>query len=209
MRLSEKTIEINICSQLNALFKGQIIWFGLTQRQEAKAGFDACAKFRGRLILFQFKASNKNTRVGRQFYTSHTQLQNLVTRAGKYTRSVFYVFPLIGTTRELKKYNGNIASNSWALDVSSLPNPFPPPYTRSGRTRRNGIHYIDVKPPNAIIHSEPVEKHMLKLSDFIAEGAPDAEGIYDMFQGDFNNFYDFTRMLGRHAVAALLLPNNT
>ena len=41
MRLSEKTFELNFCSQFAQLWGHyNIKWFGLTQRQEAKAGFD-------------------------------------------------------------------------------------------------------------------------------------------------------------------------
>jgi hypothetical protein len=35
MRLSEKTLELNICAQISSLWHGDVIWFGLTQKQEA------------------------------------------------------------------------------------------------------------------------------------------------------------------------------
>ena len=43
MRIAEKTIELNFCAQLTARCRG-LLWFGLTQKQEAAAGFDACTR---------------------------------------------------------------------------------------------------------------------------------------------------------------------
>ena len=54
MRISEKTIELNFCAQATFLCGLGLKWFGLTQRQEAKAGFDACGKLGGRLLILQF-----------------------------------------------------------------------------------------------------------------------------------------------------------
>lgn len=36
MRLSEKTLELNICTQLHEMIRSRILWFDLTQKQEAK-----------------------------------------------------------------------------------------------------------------------------------------------------------------------------
>ncbi|SFF95478.1 hypothetical protein SAMN05660649_00184 [Desulfotomaculum arcticum] len=89
MRLSEKTFELNICAQLNTIYGGKIIWFGLTQKQEAKWGFDVCARLGGRLLLLQFKASSYVVKAGRRFSTTHKQLQSLVKQTGSFRRSVF------------------------------------------------------------------------------------------------------------------------
>src|ERR1700686_3423585 len=71
MKLAEKTLELTLCHQLGAtLFPWpawpaphgvpQPIWFGLTQKQEAAAGFDAVTRLHGdRLLLLQFKAGRK------------------------------------------------------------------------------------------------------------------------------------------------------
>ena len=37
MRLPEKTLELNFCAQFSEAFAGEVIWFGLSQRQEARA----------------------------------------------------------------------------------------------------------------------------------------------------------------------------
>lgn len=39
-RLSEKILELNFASQLNHRCGGTLLWFGLTQKQEAECGFD-------------------------------------------------------------------------------------------------------------------------------------------------------------------------
>ena len=59
MRLSEKTLELNICSQISNLLANRVFWFGLTQKQEAIAGFDSCFKLKGRLLCFSKPWHNK------------------------------------------------------------------------------------------------------------------------------------------------------
>jgi hypothetical protein len=64
MRLAEKTLELTLCHQIGAtLFpwppwppRGgpQRIWFGLTQKQEAEAGFDAATRLHGGRLLLRF-----------------------------------------------------------------------------------------------------------------------------------------------------------
>src|SRR4030066_1960134 len=117
MKLSEKTLELNICAQFSAHLKGtaNIFWFGLTQKQEAKAGFDACVKLHGRLLIFQFKASNKHLRNtgDRKFLAPHYQLSALHSRAEHTARSVFYALPLVGNTAEMKKEPHKLPQSSW------------------------------------------------------------------------------------------------
>jgi hypothetical protein len=87
-RLAEKSIELNFCAQLNARVGRRLLWFGLTQKQEARMGFDACTRLRGRLLIFQFKASNFSVKGGRRFYAHHEQMENLRNRVRGYMRSV-------------------------------------------------------------------------------------------------------------------------
>lgn len=175
MRLSEKSVELNICAQITGAVNQRILWFGLTQAQEAQAGFDAATRLGGRVILFQFKASNM-TMAGtkaRRFYLEHDQLQTLINQANnKPDRSVYYVFPLIGNTQELQLHKGNFLRNTVLLDVTQLPNPFPPPTinTKPAQLRKNRTHYADVLPTRLIqIHSDPVEAKLILLQDFLNE----------------------------------------
>ncbi|OIQ60534.1 hypothetical protein MTIN_18810 [Moorella thermoacetica] len=205
MRLSEKTIELNFCAQSSAFLNQRLIWFGLTQKQEAKAGFDACTRVNGRLMIFQFKASNMNIRGGRRFNAPHNQMQNLINRVRHFQRSVFYVFPLIGTTYELEYNNGDILSNTWLLDVATIP-PLPLPTTRRGTPRSKGIHYIDVIPPKAIIHSEPVEVNLINAAEFLSQGAPGVDGIQNLFVREDHDFEEYHLIFRKNTCGAILLP---
>src|SRR5438552_17474629 len=119
MRLAEKTLELNFCSQFSGVFPGEVIWFGLTQRQEARAGFDAATRLGGRLLIFQFKASSRIFGHARRFIAPHQQMVRLqaICMAG---RAIYYVCPLIGTTQEFSEAEGDALSASWLLDVHDL-----------------------------------------------------------------------------------------
>ena len=123
------------------------------------------------------------------FSLEHQQLQALINRTNAYRRSVFYVFPLIGNTLELFQVNGDFYNNSWLLDVSTLPNPFPIPTTNSipPRPRANQKHYADVIPPNVTIHSNPIEKRIESLKDVVESNFAGADGLNSLiFDGDSN-----------------------
>jgi len=160
MRLSEKTLELNFCHQFGSCISKNLIWFGLTQRQEAKAGFDACTRLGGKLLILQFKATTEiRFNNSRRFHAPHDQMQALRSRCTN-QRGIYYVFPLIGTTSELIN-NPCILSHTWFLDVLLLPNPIPLPITWKGPVRKNKMHYIDVEPPDAFIHSETFKVTLL------------------------------------------------
>lgn len=180
MRISEKTVELNICAQINQHIGQNILWFGLTQRQEARAGFDAAMQLNGRVFLFQFKASNTMIRSGaKRFRLEHRQLSNLIVRAHSLNRSVFYAFPLIGNTRELYMNHGDFLGTTWLLDVGTLPNPFPPPTSNTNPTqlRQDGKHYADVLPPNITIHSDPVHTILVQLNKVVENNFKGKDGI--------------------------------
>ncbi len=108
MRLSEKTLELSITSQLTQrLNVPEAIWFGLTQRQERDLGFDVASRIAGRLLILQFKASSvivhpqRYNQPRRRFTVPHGQLVNLQALANAFPNSVYYVFPDIGTATEL------------------------------------------------------------------------------------------------------------
>lgn len=193
MRISEKTVELNICAQINQNLRRRILWFGLTQAQEAISGFDAATRLGGRILLFQFKASNITmTRTGaRRFRLEHHQLQTLINRVNRYRRSVFYVFPLIGDTLELQRTNGDFYNNTWLLDVANLPNPFPPPTTNTNppRPRLDQKHYADVIPPTVTIHSDPVESRIEKLSAIVESDFAGADGLNGLLINENNKDY--------------------
>lgn len=205
MRLSEKTLELNICSQVSryAAPKHRLLWFGLTQRQEARAGFDACIKLRGRLLIFQFKASNRVLKSGeRLFLAHHRQLVALRARSGAHQRSVFYAFPLVGTTAELHK-NPDLLSQTWLLDVAGLPL-IGPPTTGRGVLRRNECHNVYVQPGRALIHSDPIATDLVQFKQLVSSGFPGADGITSVFEERFAPFWDFSRAFTKGARALVL-----
>jgi hypothetical protein len=202
MRLSEKTIELNFCSQFAQASRSLVLWFGLTQRQEAQAGFDVCTRVRGRLLLLQFKASDYILRSGhRRFYLHHDQLTNLQARVKGYQRSVFYVFPMVGSTLELS-HNANVLGQSWFLDIAQLPI-IAWPTTRTGKSRKSGIHYADIAPPTATIHSEPIDVGLIPASVYASQGFPGADGVNWAFES-FDDFWEFRRYLLRSSVAVII-----
>jgi len=207
MRLSEKTIELNFCAQVTASAPTPVLWFGLTQKQEAAAGFDAAVRMGGRLLLFQFKASDHVLKSrDRRFHLSHHQLAALQKRAAKRPRSVFYAFPLIGNTVELSKA-ASLLTQVGLLDVATLPL-INPPTTRAGTPRKNQVHYADVRRWTVTIYSDPVESRLESAIEFAAGGFLEADGLAlrDGRVGEFDDFWNFRRSIGGTAAAAIVLP---
>lgn len=150
MRISEKTIEINFCSQFSALIKNDTIWFGLTQQQEAKLGFDTCIRLEKSLYIFQFKASNIVDGKGcRKFTAPHEQMINLRNLIGKHSliRRVFYVLPNFGNTDTFNSIGGRVAANSLLLDVENIPIDFAPAIKANGNPKSS--HTIFLHPADA------------------------------------------------------------
>ena len=171
MRLSEKTLELSICSQLAANLGRRVIWFGLTQRQEARAGFDACTRWGAQILILQFKASThlRDGGATSRFSAPHRQMQALCARA-RGARQVFYVLPHLGTTEELSN-NNDLLTQTWLLDASLLA-PIQPPTTRRGTLRKGGEHHLDLAPPWVTVCSDPVKLGVVSLNSLAAEIGP-------------------------------------
>lgn len=206
MRLPEKTIELNFCSQFERLLGRSVIWFGLTQKQEAQAGFDAATRLGARLMLFQIKASNYVLTNGRRrFYAQHHQLRALQDRVSAAWRSVFYVLPEIGSTLDLAR-NPDLMTSSWLLDVANLPKPFPDPtVTGATRIRKSGIHYLDMDPPSLIIRSEPHEVELLQLGEFLSQRMMGSDGVEWLWDGNQESFEATRRLFSGAAVGVAIL----
>ncbi len=205
MRVAEKTIELNFCAQFAGLFRSLIIWFGLTQEQEAKLGFDACTKAGGRLFIFQFKASNTILKSGaRRFVASHQQMTTLQAQC-QAKRSVFYVFPGVGTTMELMT-NPDLLVSSWLLDVDGLPKPMPAPTKKDGTLRKSGAHYVDVQPNVATIHSEPREAKLVPPRTLAETQLENEPGVLPELGRNFEQFWEGRRLFTRNSAAMVLLP---
>lgn len=170
-------------------------------------GFDACMRFNGRLFIFQFKASDYVLGSGAyRFYAPHHQLVALQ-KLCKVRRSVFYVFPLIGTIFDLRK-NTNILMSSWLLDVAILPSGIAPPQKKSGKLRKNEMHYIDVVPGWATIYSDPFNVALLGGQDFLMLGTQDLNGVQSQFQESFERFWEFCSLFSRNTICVVVYGGN-
>lgn len=205
MKLSEKTLELNICAQTSQFVGGKhrLFWFGLTQKQEARAGFDACTKLGGRLLVFQFKASNRVLKSGKRvFLAPHVQLDALRTRAKGSYRSVFYAFPLVGNTVELRR-NPDLVSQTWLVDAASLGEVGAP--TKADKTpRKNGCHNVYVTIGSAEFHSDPLAAEATSLRQLLEQGFPGADGIGWSFEDRFDPFWEFAQQFSQGARGLIL-----
>lgn len=202
MRLAEKTIELTFCAQLAAHWAISVFWFGLTQKQEARAGFDAAVRTGGRLFIFQFKASAKIVTGGRRFQAPHSQMTNLIQRC-RSPRSVFYVLPDLGTTLDIAN-DIDLLDRTWLLDADDLRD-VAPPVTPWNTPRKNGAHYFDLAAPLVHIHDPLYEKKV-----FAASALPRLEeesGLTSALLGEIG-FDDFWSARARFTgtVAALVVP---
>lgn len=220
-KLSEKTLELNFASQLNHACRGSLLWFGLTQKQEAEQGFDIATRVGRGLFIVQMKASTRVLRgSARQFKAPHDQLESLrsLTSGGlvKLPNSVFYAFPVIGTPGELAKHK-YVLHNTWLCDVASIP-AVGLPTKRGGGLRADGNHYVNVFPGLAPLpagvtgiatfHSDPVEALLLSGTAFAERllnqdsDIPGRMGLLaDLTHNDFSRFWAFSQHLGRKAFA--------
>lgn len=203
MRLSEKTLELNICAQVTKRARASVTWFGLTQKQEARAGFDACTKLGGRLLIFQFKAASRVLKSKKHmFLVPHDQLLALKARVKSHMRSVFYAFPLVCTTVELGRSN-DLLGATIVVDVAHLP-ALAEPTTRKGVPRKNGCHNVYVDVAGVTFHSEPTEVPSFSLAHFVDRGFSGADGIGPAFDGSFENFWSFVQDLPGGSVGAVI-----
>jgi hypothetical protein len=159
-RLSEKTLELSILAQLaERLGLPNVLWWGLTQGEEARWGFDAANEIGGEIFFFQFKRSNdlipRRNPISRRFQLPHEQMANLVELERIYRGAVYYVLPHIGTWREFQE-NPDLVSQTWALGVSQLDG-----LPRSHR--KDGSHQAVMAPPRCEIHSEVVRAKVESL----------------------------------------------
>ena len=167
VRVAEKSIELTTCAQLGALLGKRMVWFGLTQAQERKYGYDAATNLGGRAFILQFKASTtvmKTTLYAgqRRFQCQHFQMVELVKRFGSVPNSCFYFLPNMGAfSSELLAVKGDLINNSYLVDVARIPKPVPT------TSRKSGYHHVFLNKtkPSVTITSTPVEvEHVLRCS---------------------------------------------
>lgn len=207
-RLSEKTLELNFASQLNHQCGGTLLWFGLTQKQEAECGFDIATRMGSALFIVQMKASSQVLKGSdaRKFKVPDDQLQKLrgikVAGMSLPKGSVFYAFPVIGTVGELAA-NPDVVANTWMCDVADC-GAVGAPNKSDGTARKDGCHYVHVtqgKPPLkagtsgiAEWHSDPVPVGAMLASSFASNLAEREAGQGLLATFNNNNFVEFWRL---------------
>ena len=223
-KLSEKTLELNFASQLNHHCGGNLLWFGLTQQQEARAGYDIATRVGKALFVVQMKASNhllKTEPKERRFKVPHEQLECMLklTPGGAPfpSGSVFYAFPVLGKTQDLADYP-DVLSNTWLCDVAGLKS-VTVPTTKTGSVRKDGCHYVNVSPGappisksatsgTAVFHSEPVTVITQRGDAFASELMESklSSGLLEvMTSNDFRDFWKLCELFHRKAFGVVLV----
>lgn len=205
-RLSEKTIEINYCSQLNLAMGGGLIWFGLTQRQEALLGFDAMTNLGGHLLILQFKASNNFVAGARRFLAPHHQMLALQALAAQPYTTVNYILPTIGTNAEFIA-SPNILINTKRLSAANIPATIGVPFTPGGTPRVNGSHYIDLyaSENKVYIHSDPIEVSLESDAFLDRNKLKYCDKLSDRFNGNFNEFWNLMQSFSKNTYGVIIL----
>jgi len=209
MKVAEKTLELSLCAQLSSVFVPsgwakmrlwEPVWFGLTQAQEARAGFDAGMRLPGGIcILLQFKRGRRRTDGRIHFDAQHHQLIALTERVNSRRRCVYYVLPSVTNTNELN--NGQIAllDSTWFLDVAEIPRLEAP-------SRKSEKHQFLLNPKDGVveIRSNPVFVQA-RSGRSVASDLRAREGLVSF--ESFSEMWEIANLLGRKSVGAILGRN--
>jgi hypothetical protein len=170
LRFSEKSFVMNFVSEYRPA-RGRAIWWGLTQAEERRLGFDARVFEGGRGFLLQFKAVHDTTPAVARFHAEHEQMRILASHA-VLPQTVFYALTTVASWQDFVSQGLRVIPGAWLLDISRIPRPLrrPMTLTRPFRRRRSGVHYIELHPPMAVIRSEPVEVPVIPAEMLIGMG---------------------------------------
>lgn len=129
MRVSEKSLELNVGAEILGLLRSQLgmpkaYLRGLTQGEERQEGVDFFAELDSatKIFAFQFKRPKGQFELAPYAYTlkreQHVELFRL---AEDWPGSTFYVFPFYVTPEKLRQNVPNLAQDTWLLDVADVP----------------------------------------------------------------------------------------
>lgn len=189
--LNEKTLELNLCSELSRFFRLlglQTVWRGLTQQEERKWGFDAATSLGGgRLIFIQWKAVNRVKRGGAySFKLNDDQMLRLTQLGRKYPSSVFYGLPRVDDWSDYRTQGFLALPNTRFVDAGMMKN-----HPSLGKQLS---HTATISPNGAVVRvtSKPMEYKALRIEEVF--GSPPMEQLEAMLSG-FPNF-KFLRLQG-------------
>ena len=146
MKVSEKSLELNVGAELLALLRGPLempkaYLRGLTQREESQEGVDFFAQMTPdtRIFAFQFKAP-KGRRDGEpyRFTIQRRQHEKLCALEEGSSGNVFYVLPCYVQPVKLQDHVPNLLDDTWFLPVGCMSgtNPFASYKTRTLRCEK-------------------------------------------------------------------------
>lgn len=129
MKVSEKSLELNVGAELLGLLRGgwgmpKAYLRGLTQREEKQEGVDFFAQLDSatRLFAFQFKAPKGTVDTDPYRYRLvRAQHEMLFSLAEQAPYGVFYVFPFYVTPRKLQQDVPRLINDTWSLRVGQMP----------------------------------------------------------------------------------------
>ena len=174
MSASEKTLELNICSQIYHKLTNcglNVEWTGLTQKEEAKKGFDASTHINGVFFAFQFKkclSILQGKRKGQyRFKAPDRQMENLITFYRKEVIQkggrIFYALPAYAQPQK------DCLKDTWLLDIADLDIEERRGVIPISHGRKGEYHniYVNTVTKKAKICSEPFTRNVQTIKDFL------------------------------------------
>lgn len=178
--LNEKTLEINLCSELSRFFRLlglQSVWRGLAQHEEKKWGFDVATSLSGgRLIFIQWKAVNRVKHGGAySFKLNDEQMAKLTQLGTRYPAAVFYGFPRVHDWTDYRKQGFLALPNTRFVNAGLLKT-----HPSLGKQLS---HTATVAPNGASVKvtSKPMEYRGLRIEEIF--GSPQIEQLDAMLAG--------------------------
>lgn len=171
LRVSEKTLELNICAEILASIRSLpgcsgAFWIGMKQQQEARNGIDELIQNipNGMHLALQFKAPRSEPRdqIPYRFTINDRQNKNLLRLASRHPNAVYYLFPHYNTFTKMHSDSPILLRDTWALRVNDLMG-----LPRSMNSQ--GTHTVETTPPNAYVHSELKKYDIHKVSELIED----------------------------------------
>lgn len=127
MKVSEKSLELNVGAELLARLRGPLnmpkaYLRGLTQKEEKQEGVDFDVNWKNnRIYAFQFKAPVRQYCQYFQFRLNYAQHETLYDGLAQNSpNSVYYVFPFYYSLDKLIRDVPNLADDTWLLEVSCI-----------------------------------------------------------------------------------------
>ena len=128
MKVSEKSLELNVGAELLYLLRGpwempRAYFRGLTQREERQQGVDFFAQLspNAHVFAFQFKApKGREDQVPYRFTLVGEQHERLHELAESWPDSVFYVLPFYASHEKLQLNVPALVQDTWFLPVAPM-----------------------------------------------------------------------------------------